>query len=227
MEKNILSVVNIHKEFIADAATVQVLRGINATFHSGCSYAITGISGSGKSTLLHMLAGFEMPSKGYVFFNNKPIELFDAHTKEQYLQRSIGVLFQKPYLIKELSVIENIMLPGIVAGVSRAEALIRAQALLTVIKLTAYADAKPGVLSGGQQQRVCLARALHNKPTFLLADEPTAGLDAGNRTTIIELMQYGVQTWGMGLIVSTHDTVVADAMKTRFSLRDGLLHLTQ
>lgn len=227
MQKNILSVVNIHKEFESHAVIAHVLRGITATFTSGHSYAITGISGSGKSTLLHMLAGFELPSKGYVFFNKKAIELFDASNKEQYLQKSIGILFQKPYLIKELSALENVMLPGIVAGVSASDARARAEGLLRVVGLTDYADAKPGVLSGGQQQRICLARALHNKPTFLLADEPTAGLDAANRSTIIELMQYGVQTWGMGLIVSTHDAVVADAMEIRLSLKDGLLHATQ
>jgi ABC-type lipoprotein export system ATPase subunit len=189
----------------------------------GASYAITGISGSGKSTLLHIIAGFESPTKGSVFYAERPLEIFTPQERAHFLQKTVGFLFQKPYFIKELSVLENVMLPGTIAGMSAIMAQKRAEELLAVVGLSAYATVKPGVLSGGQQQRLCLARALCNKPQFLLADEPTAGLDAGHRSTIIELMQYGMEQWGMGIIVSTHDMVVAEAMQQVLLLQDGEL----
>jgi ABC-type lipoprotein export system ATPase subunit len=226
MRTNTVSVQNLHKCFAANGAAVAVLRGITTRFESGQSYAITGISGSGKSTLLQLLAGFETPTEGAVFFNDAPLALFSARHKEAYLQKTIGFLFQKPYFIKELSVLENVMLPGLIIGVAPENASTRARALLDVVGLSAYADFKPGVLSVGQQQRICLARAIYNKPAFLFADEPTAGLDAGNRASMLELMQYGMKSWGMGLIVSTHDQVVAHAMEHVLVLADGVLQPT-
>jgi ABC-type lipoprotein export system ATPase subunit len=226
MRTNTIFVQNLHKQFVANGASVAVLRGITTRFESGRSYAITGISGSGKSTLLQLLAGFETPTEGAVFFNDAPLDLFSVPHREAYLQKTIGFLFQKPYFIKELSVLENIMLPGCIVGAAPEEASARAQELLAVVGLSAYANFKPGVLSVGQQQRICLARALYNKPAFLLADEPTAGLDTGNRAGMLELMQYGMSTWGMGLIVSTHDQVVAHAMEHVLVLADGVLQPT-
>ena len=223
MHINTITVTQMKKLFGHGASQVTVLRDINATFKGGQSYAITGISGSGKSTLLNIIAGFDVPSEGALFFNEKPFDIFSAREKEQYLKRVVGFLFQKPYFIKELSVIENIILAGTIAGQPGIELHARARELLSVVGLTAYADQKPGVLSGGQQQRLCLARALCNKPLFLLADEPTAGLDAAHRTAIIELMHYGLQEWGMGVIVSTHDMVVAAALQHRMSLHEGVL----
>jgi ABC-type lipoprotein export system ATPase subunit len=225
MNKNLLSVVHIQKIFKSKAAEVTILHDITITFMPGASYAITGISGSGKSTLLSIIAGFEPPTKGSIFYNERPIDIFTPQERIHFLQRAVGFLFQKPYFIKELSVFENIMLPGIVAGMEHDMARKRADELLGIVGLAAYAAVKPGVLSGGQQQRLCLARALFNKPHFLLADEPTAGLDAGHRSTIIELMQYGMEQWGMGIIVSTHDAVVAEAMQQVLLLQDGVLTL--
>ncbi len=223
MSLNTITVTHIKKVFGDGGSRVTVLRDINRSFEGGQSYAITGVSGSGKSTLLSIIAGFDFPTEGSVFFNDKPLDIFSAREKEQYFKRVIGFLFQKPYFIKELSVIENIVLAGTIAGQRSSELESRARELLTVVGLSAYAHQKPGVLSGGQQQRLCLARAVCNKPLFLLADEPTAGLDAINRAGIIELMHYGLQEWGMGIIVSTHDMVVAAALQHRLSLREGIL----
>jgi ABC-type lipoprotein export system ATPase subunit len=223
MNKKMLSVAQVQKTFQSKTADVTILHDISITFMPGASYAITGISGSGKSTLLHIIAGFEPPTKGSVFYNERPLDILTPHERAHFLQKTVGFLFQKPYFIKELSVFENVMLPGTIAGMSTSETHKRAEELLAVVGLSAYATVKPGVLSGGQQQRLCLARALCNKPQFLLADEPTAGLDAGHRSTIIELMQYGMQQWGMGVIVSTHDMVVAEAMQQVLLLHDGML----
>jgi ABC-type lipoprotein export system ATPase subunit len=223
MNKKTLSVAHVQKKFASKTAQVTILHDISIAFMPGASYAITGISGSGKSTLLHIIAGFESPTKGSVFYAERPLEIFTPQERAHFLQKTVGFLFQKPYFIKELSVLENVMLPGTIAGMSAIMAQKRAEELLAVVGLSAYATVKPGVLSGGQQQRLCLARALCNKPQFLLADEPTAGLDAGHRSTIIELMQYGMEQWGMGIIVSTHDMVVAEAMQQVLLLQDGEL----
>lgn len=220
---NTISVAQVKKVFSTNGSHTTVLRDITVNFESGTSYAITGISGSGKSTLLNLIAGFDTPTEGSVFFDGKPLDIFSEKEKLHYAQQVIGFLFQKPYLIKELSVLENVMLPGTIAGRPQDAVRTRAIELLEVVGLSPYADAKPGVLSGGQQQRMCLARALCNKPRFLCADEPTAGLDAGNRAAIIELMQYGMHTWGMGVIVSTHDMVVSQAMHHIFFLQNGVL----
>ncbi len=226
MSLNKISVVHVRKSFVNKTTQSTILHDINATFLSNQSYAITGISGSGKSTLLNLIAGFDEPTEGSLFFNDRPLDIFSAAEKEYYAQQVIGFLFQKPYLIKELSVIENIMLPGTIAGKPYNDVYARACELLQVVGLAAYKDVKPGVLSGGQQQRACLARALCNKPFFLCADEPTAGLDAGHRTDIINLMRYGMQTWGMGVIVSTHDTIVAQSMQHVLALHEGVLKAT-
>jgi len=180
-----------------------------------------GISGSGKSTLLHILAGFDTPTSGSILFDQKPIDLFSVAQKEQYLQRTIGFIFQQPYLIKELSILENIMLPALIAGIGDADARERALELINLIKLHEYANYRPGILSGGQQQLVALARALCNKPAFLCADEPTANVDTHNRTEMIALIKHGVAAWNMGVIVCTHDPVVAEAMERILHLREG------
>ena len=223
MVNNSIEIFKITKTFKHCADSLLVLRGVDAIFKGAQSYAITGISGSGKSTLLQIIAGFDEPSEGNVFFNNRLIRTFSAVEKEYYVQRVIGFLFQRAYLIKELSVIENIMLPAQIVGDSYSNAYKRAGELLDVVNLASYADGKPGVLSGGQQQRVSLARALCNKPLFLCADEPTASLDAHNRDEIVMLMQYGMHMWGMGVIVCTHDKIVADAMQHQLVLQDGVL----
>lgn len=225
MNRNTLSVAQVQKIFSSKTAQVTLLHDITITFMPGESYAITGISGSGKSTLLNIIAGFEPPTKGSVFYNDRPIDIFTSQERTHFLQKTVGFLFQKPYFIKELSVLENVMLPGIIAGMDATMAQQRAEELLAVVGLSAYAAVKPGVLSGGQQQRLCLARALFNKPHFLLADEPTAGLDAGHRSTIIELMRYGMKAWGMAIIVSTHDMIVAEAMEQVLLLQDGVLRV--
>lgn len=223
MIHTIIELSHIKKSFSQGVDTVSILQGISTSFVSGNSYAITGVSGSGKSSLLHIIAGFDDPTEGMVLFNKKPLQSFSTLEKENYAQRVIGFLFQKPYLIKELSVIENIMLPAQIAGDSPEHAYIRARELLDVVGLVSYANHKPGVLSGGQQQRISLARALCNKPIFLCADEPTASLDAHNRDEIVALIKYGMSAWNMGVIVCTHDMMVAHAMHNKFVLKDGVL----
>ena len=204
---------------------LMVLDDITAVFEQGRTYAITGASGTGKSTLLHVCAGLEALTSGAVYYNKHNIALFDDQQRNQFLNRSIGLLFQLPYLIKELTVLENVMLKGLIEG--QDERLCKEQAFL-LLKASGLEDKAfemPATLSGGQQQRVALMRALFNKPAFLFADEPTGNLDPKTGRIIVELLLQCQRDWGMGIIVSTHDQSVATHMQTRFELSNGQLHL--
>jgi ABC-type lipoprotein export system ATPase subunit len=219
----ILQAINIKKEFIQGDAKLEVLKGISATFEQGKSYAIIGPSGSGKSTFMHILAGIDDPNEGAVTFNGFDINIFSADQRKLFLTESIGLVFQLPYLIQELTVLENVMLKGLIEGRSAEECKHQAQELLLKVGLTGKDDAHPFSLSGGEQQRVALARALFNKPAFLLADEPTGNLDIHNGKLIVELLHACQQEWNMGIIVSSHDAYVAEGMETILRMEDGEL----
>ena len=223
--KSTLQLVTVSKQFISAQTIVTVIRDLSITFHQGATYAIMGISGSGKSTLMHLLAGIERPNEGYVMFDNKRLDTLTASEQAHFLNQSIGLLFQKPYVIRELSVIENVMLPAQIAGVSAEVARKQALMLLESVGLADKQNMPPATLSGGQQQRIALARALCNKPAFLLADEPTGSLDEHTALAITELLCACQREWGMGLIVSTHDKRVAGAMQTILQLHEGTLEL--
>ncbi len=222
MERSVLSARGIKKSFGMSQAA-PVLKEITVSFSQGTSYAIMGVSGTGKSTLMHLLAGLDAPTAGAVFFNEQNINQMSVQEHASFLRTSVGLLFQLPYLIKELSVIENVMLPALIAGQSDEGSLKKAQHLLECVGLTKKSDERPGSLSGGQQQRVALARALINEPAFLLADEPTGNLDERTGAQIVDLLLRLQREWQMGLIVSTHDAHVAERMEHRYSLHEGEL----
>jgi ABC-type lipoprotein export system ATPase subunit len=221
MDRSFLRCEQVYKHF--EVSHNPVLANISVRFQSGCTYAIEGISGTGKSTLMHILAGLDQPTKGAVFFNEQNLALMTAPEKDYFLQCSVGLLFQQPYLIKELTVLENVMLPALIAQKNVTKAQQEAQLLIEAVGLIDKINAKPGTLSGGQQQRAALARALINKPNFLLADEPTGNLDEHNAKIIVQLMVKLQQLWGMGIVVSTHDVYVSTAMQQRYVLADGQL----
>ncbi len=222
MGQSILAARGIKKKF-GTRSEVAVLQDITATFAQGKSYAIMGVSGTGKSTLMHLLAGLDTPTAGAVFFNEQNVHKMSVQEHSSFLRSSVGLLFQLPYLIKELSVCENVMLPALIVGQSEAFSLQKAQQLLEAVGLLQKADARPGSLSGGQQQRIALARAVINEPDFLLADEPTGNLDERTGAEIVDLLLRLQSEWQMGLIVSTHDKEVADRMEHLYRLHDGRL----
>jgi ABC-type lipoprotein export system ATPase subunit len=225
MENRSLVLENVFKRYFQAGVPVNVLNGVNALFDQGTSYAITGASGSGKSTLIHLLAGLDNPTSGTVYFNQTPLTSFTSSQKTFFLNKEIGLVFQYPYLIKELSVVENVAIKGLIAGKSMAECSQQAKDLLSQVGLAEKITAYPGQLSGGQQQRVSLARALMNEPNFLIADEPTGNLDKATGNAIIDLMSKLQQERGMGIIVSSHDDYVSSRMNIRYELKDGLLFI--
>jgi len=223
MKQAMLVADRVSKEFVQGQSTITVLYDVNVRFESGKTYAITGVSGSGKSTFIHLLAGLDTPTDGAIVFNGRPLNTLLSHEREQFLNQSIGLVFQSPYLIKELTVVENVMLPGLIGGNDWVTTMKNAQKFLDYVGVGHKASQKPGALSGGQQQRVALARALSNQPVFLLADEPTGNLDMDTGKAMVDLLLDCNLAWGMGIIVSTHDEYVAHSMDSLYQLVGGRL----
>jgi len=223
MQKATLSTQEISKKFVQGNEEITVLNTIDSIFSQEKSYAITGISGSGKSTFIHIIAGLDTPTTGTVLFNDIAIHTLSEKDLSQFLNQSIGLVFQSSHLLRELSVIENIILPGLINGLKKNDCEKRAEQLLKKVELFHKKDSKPGELSGGQQQRVAIARALFNEPAFLIADEPTGNLDLETGKTIVDLLLSCQQEWGMGIIVSSHDAYVTEKMDDVYTLNEGRL----
>ncbi len=219
----VLATNNLKKTFIQGDVQLEVLKGVSVAFTQGNTYALTGASGTGKSTFIHLISGLDIPSSGTVFFNNKNIADFTAQERQQFLNKSVGLVFQLPYLIQELSVLENVMFKGLLAGNSPAQCTEKAHVLLAHVGLSEKAQSKPATLSGGQQQRVAIARAIFNEPVFLLADEPTGNVDVDTGMRIVDLLRACQKQWGMGIVVSSHDAYVAKCMGMTYRLEHGLL----
>ena len=199
-----ISLRDIKKHFMQGQ---DILKGINYSFLHNHTYAITGASGSGKSTLLHIIAGLDKPSSGSITTN-----------------KSFGVVFQTPYLIKELSVLQNIMIKGLINNDNVSTCKERAHMLLKRINLEDKADSHPNSLSGGQQQKIAILRAIYNKPDFLLADEPTGNLDEESGEVILDLLLEYQKQWSMGLTICSHDRNVTKRMQTMLKLINGVLN---
>jgi ABC-type lipoprotein export system ATPase subunit len=202
----------IYKAFNNNTSDSFRLENINTTFTTEKTYAITGNSGSGKTTLLHLIALLIKPDQGTIIINGKDSSLFSEKDKKHFFTHTVGIVFQQPYVLPELSVLENSMLPGLIHGKSKKECHEKAIHLLKQVDLLPQADLPVKALSGGQQQRVSLARALFNEPSFLLMDEPTRSLDDKNASHIIDLILSLHITYKTGIIICTHDKKTVELM---------------
>jgi len=224
--KNQLTLTNINKQFDVFGVPTTVLGGISLTINQGGQYAIAGISGSGKSTLLGIIGGIEEPTTGTVNLAGEPVAMLARQNPRLFFSTYVGFIFQSPHLIYELNVLENITLRARLAGSNTEQANERARALLDILELGDKATFMPAQLSLGQAQRVAVARALLSRPYFILADEPTAHLDASTRDKVVKtLTEY--QQEGGTLVITSHDPHVIDALETVYTLRNGQLALTR
>lgn len=219
--KSVIRLHDVQKKFVQAHNEFILFDKINMIFEQGQSYIIKGISGSGKSTLLNIIAGFESTTKGSVFFNETAIQQLSYAEREVMTREQFGIMFQQPYLLKELSVMENILIKASINKIDYAEE--RAWQLLKKVGLEQHAHQAPSTLSGGEQQRVSFVRALIHNPPFLIADEPTAHLDEENKHRLLTLLQEAV-TLGMGLIITTHDQAVAASFQHILHLEQGQLY---
>jgi putative ABC transport system ATP-binding protein len=218
--ETVLRTEGLEKTYASYGVEAHALRGVSLDVAEGEFVSVMGPSGSGKSTLLNLVGGLERPTAGAVFLRDRRVDGLSERRWAILRRREIGFVFQFFNLIANLSVADNVELPGLLAGLSAREARRRRSALLDELGVGASADALPGRLSGGEQQRVALARALVNEPAILLADEPTGNLDSDSARTVLDLLRRFNEA-GQTIVLVTHDARVAASSQRVVSMRDG------
>ncbi|WP_084960886.1 ABC transporter ATP-binding protein [Thermoactinospora rubra] len=216
----VLKAVNLVKVYTDSGVPVHAVRGVDLEIEAGEFVAIMGPSGSGKSTLIHMLGGLDARTSGEIWLDGRRVDTLSESGWALLRRRKVGFVFQNFNLVANMTVADNVELPALLAGASPREARERREDLLARLNLTERADAPPGQLSGGEQQRVALARALANRPSLLLADEPTGNLDSRNTRDVLRLLGE-VHRDGQTIVMVTHDARVAALADRVVSLLDG------
>jgi lipoprotein-releasing system ATP-binding protein len=219
----LLKVVDVYKGFTKGNTWLDVLKGVTLEVSGGEMLAVVGPSGSGKSTLLYLIGALERPDRGMVRFHGRNIFQLSEPQQATFRNRHVGFVFQFHHLLPELTAVENVMLPGLMARRVRREVLAEATALLTTMGLAERMEHRPGELSGGEQQRVAIARALVNHPDLVLADEPTGNLDRQSGEAIQGLLRSLNQERKQTFIVVTHNEAFAKALDRTVRLIDGKL----
>lgn len=204
-------------------AAFQALKGVDLTIHKGEFVAIMGPSGSGKSTLMNVLGCLDTPTSGSYQYEGIEVETLDADQRSLLRRYALGFVFQGFNLLARTSSLENVELPLLYRGMSRANRHEKAVAALTSVGLTTKLNRTPGELSGGQQQRVAIARAIVTEPSTLFADEPTGNLDSVTTRDIMELLTHLNEDRGITVLMVTHDDNVAATAKRRVVIKDGLV----
>ena len=212
---------DVHKSYVVESHRVEALRGVSLSIPAGALVAITGRSGSGKSTLLHLIGTLDRPSSGRVVLGGTDVSTMDDLAASVFRNCTIGFVFQMNNLLPEFTAVENVMMPGIIAGTPRAAALDRAGMLLNSVGLGSRMHHRPGELSGGEQQRVAIARALFMAPPILLADEPTGNLDKTTGRSVQELLIRLAQETGSTMLLVTHDGELAARFPSHMVMDDG------
>ena len=217
----ILKVENLTKSYGKGEAKVDAIKNINLSINKGEFVAIVGPSGSGKSTLLHLLGGVDKPTSGKVYIND--VDIYNLKEKDLsiFRRRNVGLIYQFYNLIPVLSVKENILLPAELDNRKIDKDYL--DDLLKTLGLKERANHLPNELSGGQQQRTSIGRALINRPSIVLADEPTGNLDSKNSKEVLELLKLSVRKYNQTLIMITHDPSIALQADRVITIEDGTI----
>jgi putative ABC transport system ATP-binding protein len=217
---SVLRARGLRKEYGKNEGLVRAVDGIDLDVEPGETVAVMGPSGCGKSTLLHMLGGLERPTGGQIWLAGRRIDQLGERALAGLRRHGVGFVFQAFHLLDELTAVENVELPALLAGSSARAARRRAAGLLDRVGLADRARHLPSALSGGQRQRVAIARALANEPLVVLADEPTGNLDSAATLEVLRLFD-SLHEAGQTLVVVTHDTRIAATADRMISMRDG------
>jgi lipoprotein-releasing system ATP-binding protein len=213
----LIRVENIKKSF----GTLQVLKGIDLEIPFGKIYSIVGASGAGKTTLLQIIGTLSKPDSGTIFYNSKNISSLSENQLAAFRNLEIGFVFQFHHLLPEFTALENVCIPAYIAGRSKNESENEALRLLNYLGLKDRVEHKP--LSGGEKQRVAVARALINKPSVVLADEPSGNLDSTNREELHDLLFQLRDDFGQTFIIVTHDDHFAERSDKIIHIKDGVI----
>ncbi len=221
-DTSVLHARGLRKDYGEGEGLVRSVDGVDLDIRAGETVAVMGPSGCGKSTLLHLLGGLDRPSAGEVWLNGRRIDDIGEKALARMRRTDVGFVFQAFHLMEELTAVENIELPALLAGRTPRAARRRAEELLEQVGLADRGRFLPSALSGGQRQRVAVARALSNEPLVVLADEPTGNLDSAATLDVLQLFE-GLHHAGQTLVIVTHDARVAATADRMFAMRDGAL----
>jgi lipoprotein-releasing system ATP-binding protein len=218
-----LALRQVSHSFVSGDDKLEVLRSADLELRPGEIVALVAPSGTGKSTLLHLAGLLEKPQGGSVVVAGRDAGQLSDKDRTAIRRNSIGFVYQSHHLLAEFTARENVVLPQMIAGVSRREARVRADELLGLFGLQRRLDHLPGKLSGGEQQRVAIARALANRPRVLLADEPTGNLDVATSGVVFAELMRVVREQGLAALIATHNVELAGRMDRIVTLREGLI----
>ena len=212
-----LMATGIHKQY----NQLEVLKGVDITIGKGEIVSIVGSSGAGKSTLLHILGSLDKPDKGQVILNDQHIESLGGKKLSTFRNKHIGFVFQFHHLLPEFTALENVCIPGWIAGLKKKDVVIKATELLKTLGLGDRLENKPQQLSGGEQQRVAVARALINSPSIVMADEPTGNLDSANARELHQLFIDLRNRFDQTFLIVTHNEELAKMSDRILQMKDG------
>ena len=216
-----IETVDLHRSYRIGRKSIEVLHGIDLNIHRGEKVFLCGPSGAGKTTLLYTLAGLEHPEKGSVHIGGTDLYALGRREQAKFRNQRIGYIFQNYHLLPELTALENVAVPGAIAGKDSTALAIKA---LERVGLGDRTDHLPAELSGGEQQRVAIARAIVNEPKVLFADEPTGNLDSNNSSEIMKILLDLASEQGVTLVVVTHDQNLAKVGDRTLIIKDGSIH---
>ena len=219
----IVHIENLEKTYVSTGETLTVLKALDLSVEKGSKVVITGESGCGKSTLLNIIGGIDLATSGIVRSGGRYITALDENAQADYRSHFLGFVFQFHYLLKDFTALENVYLPAYMAGVSKKDAISRAERLLEDVGLQDRLHHLPSELSGGERQRAAVARALINDPQLILADEPTGNLDPVNAEIVGNLLFSIADKYRKTLIMVTHDQNLAAKGSVRYSIAGGKL----